>query len=269
MAPLPAHLYHAQIEASSATFAAIASAADPDLPVPSCPDWSLRQLTTHTGQVHRWAAELVGTRSASYIEFGSVPDSRPPGDGAALGRWLTEGAARLVAVLREAGQDPVWAFGATAPASFWARRQAHETMVHCADAQLTVGDQVRLPAGLAADAIDEFLTIMSGRRRGGTDPRAAALAPGTALHVHATDHGLSGNDQWLVRRGDDGVVVLASHDGHDGDDGDVTLAGPAGEVLLVLLRRRPIGEREDAAERAVRVLGNRAVLDQWLDQTSF
>lgn len=268
MATLPARLYHAQIGASSAALAAIVTGADPDLPVPSCPDWSLRQLTTHLGRVHRWAAEIVGTRSASYIDFSSVPDGRLPGDGAARGRWLTEGAARLIAVLRDAGEDQVWAFGAQVPASFWARRQAHETMVHCADAQLAVGDPVELPAQLAADAIDEWLTVMSGPRYGQPDPRATALAPGAALHVHAADPGLEGNGQWLVRHGDAGVSV---HRGHDG--GDVTLAGPAGEILLALLRRRPVrapgGEREGAGEQAVQVTGDRAVLDRWLTQTSF
>lgn len=266
MATLPVHLYYPQIEASSAALAAIVSAADPGLQVLTCPDWSLRQLTAHVGRVHRWAAEIVRTRSASNIDFGSVPDGRVPGDGSARGRWLTDGAARLITVLREAGEDQVWAFDSTVPASFWARRQAHETMVHCADAQLTVGDPVQLPAELAADAIDEWLTIMSGPRYGRPDPRAAALAPGAALRVHATDPGLGANGQWLVRHDDAGVSVRPGH-----DHGDVTLAGPASEILLVLLRRRqaPGGERDEAGGQAVRVLGDHAVLDRWLDQTSF
>jgi uncharacterized protein (TIGR03083 family) len=258
MATLPAHLYHAQIDASSAAFAAIAAAADPDLPVPTCPDWSLRQLTAHMGRVHRWATEIVSTRSATYIDFGSVPDGQLPDDGADRGRWLTEGAARLVTVLREAGDIPVWAFGAQVPASFWARRQAHETMMHCADAQLAAGQPVLLPPKLAADAIDEWLTIMSGPRSGRPDQRAVALAPGAALHVRATDPGLEGNGQWLVRHGDDGVSV---HPGHDG--GDVTLSGPAGEILLVLLRRQPV------ATVSVSVTGDPVVLGRWLEQTSF
>jgi len=258
MATLPADLYHAEIDASATALAAIAGAADPGLAVPSCPDWSLGQLITHVGRVHRWAAEIVGTRSADYIDFRSVPDGKLPGDQAARATWLTDGAARLVAVLREAGDDHVWAFGAQAPVSFWARRQAHETMVHRADAQLTVGDAVHMPAALAADAIDEWLTVMSGPLYGRPDPRATALPPGRALHVHATDPELGGDGEWLVRRGDAGVRVEARHGG-----GDVALSGPAADVLLVLMRRRPV------ADPAVRVHGDRAVLDRWLDQTSF
>ncbi len=258
MANLPAHLYYAQIEASSAAFAAIVSAADPGLPVPSCPDWSLGQLTAHMGRVHRWAAEIVSTRATAKVDYRAVPDGRPPDDGAARGRWLTEGAARLIAVLREAGEDQVWAFGWSVPASFWARRQAHETMAHCADAQLSAGDPVHLPAELAADAIDEWLTVMSGPLYGRPDPRAAALAPGATLRVHATDPGLGENGEWLVRHGEDGVSVR-----HGDGAGDVSLTGTASEVLLVLLGRRPV------SEQAPRVLGDRAVLDRWLDQTSF
>ena len=28
-------------------------------PVPTCPDWTVRQLVEHVGEVHRWAAAIV------------------------------------------------------------------------------------------------------------------------------------------------------------------------------------------------------------------
>jgi len=258
MATLPAELYYQEIDASSTVLAAIANAADPEAPVPSCPDWTLRQLLTHIGRVHRWAAKIVGTRSADYVDFRSVPDGRLPGDRADRGRWLSEGAARLIAALGEAGDDQVWAFGALVPASFWARRQAHETMVHRADAQLAVGEPIHMRAELAADAIDEWLTVMSGPLYGKPDPRAAALSPGRTMHVHATDAELGGTGEWLVRHSADGVHVQSGH-----GSGDVALSGSAADLLVVLLRRRPV------ADVAVRVFGDHAVLDQWLDQTSF
>jgi uncharacterized protein (TIGR03083 family) len=230
----------------------------------------MRQLVTHVGRAQRWAAEIARTRSAKFIEFRSVPDGRPPDDHADRGRWLADGAARLVTVLRDAGEDEVWAFGQMAPASFWARRMAHETTVHCADARLAVGGAVRMPADLAADAIDEWLTVLSGPVYGRPDPRAAALAPGATLHVHATD-AEPGCGEWLVRHSPDGVRVEAGNGGADPGGrppgtprgADVALSGPAADVLLVLLRRRP------ATDQAVRVAGDRAVLDTWLSQTSF
>jgi uncharacterized protein (TIGR03083 family) len=64
--------------------------------------------------------------------------------------------------VQAAGSDPVWAFGEMRPASFWARRMAHETAVHRADAEIAVGRTPDLAPELAADAIDERLGMLSG-----------------------------------------------------------------------------------------------------------
>ena len=51
--------YHEVITASTATLAGLVDGADLASPVPSCPDWTLRQLATHVGRVQRWAAQIV------------------------------------------------------------------------------------------------------------------------------------------------------------------------------------------------------------------
>lgn len=258
MATLPAALLYAEIDASTATLAALVDCTDPALPIAACPGWTLRQLATHVGRAHRWAAQIVATRSAEFIEFRAVPDGRLPDDPAERGRWLTAGAARLLDVLREAGDEPVWAFGPMRPAQFWARRMAHETLVHCADAQLAAGDQVDIPAERAADAIDEWLITMSAPQPGQPDLRASALPVGTALHVHATDPQLGGSGEWLIRHSGDGVRVVPEH-----GDADAAVAGQAADVLLVLMRRIP------PTDQAVHVFGNAALLDRWLAHTAF
>jgi uncharacterized protein (TIGR03083 family) len=255
---LPAEQCYAELDAAAAALAALVDSADPDLPVPACPGWTLRQLATHVGRAHRWAAEIVGTRSADFIEFRAVPDGRLPDDQAARGQWLTAGAGRLAEAVRNAGEDSVWAFGELRPATFWARRMAHETLVHGADAQLAAGRDVAIPAPFAADAIDEWLTVMSGPLSGRPDPRADALPPGTSLHVHATDSELGGAGEWLVRHSADGVEVLGGH-----GKADVALAGPAADLLLVLMRRLPV------THQAVAVHGDREVIGRWLERTSF
>jgi uncharacterized protein (TIGR03083 family) len=278
MLSLPSELLYAEIAASTAALAALVDRTDPDLPIPACPDWTLRQLGTHVGRAQRWAAEIVRARSAEFIDFRAVPDGRLPADQAARGRWLTTGSVRLVDALREAGAAEVWAFGSMQPASFWARRMAHETMVHLADAQLAAGEAVRMPAEFAADAIDEWLTTMSGPIYGRPDPRARALPAASTLHVHATDPELAGSGEWLVRHSGDGVQVTAEH-----GKGDVALAGPAADLLLVLLRRQqppgppatdpPAGTRAAdspaGADPTVRVFGDAGLLDRWLAGTSF
>ncbi len=122
------------------------------------------------------------------------------------------------------------------PASFWARRMAHETAVHRADAQIATGREAEFEPDLAADAIDEWLGFLSGPAPGDPDPRLDALPDGAVLHVHATDDGLNGAGEWLVRR--DGIPVKVDP-GHG--KGDVALRGQAGRLLLVLLRRVPAG----------------------------
>ena len=259
MPTLSAELYYAEIEASTAMLAVVVDSADPQLPIPACPDWTLRQLATHLGRAQRWATEIVKARSDAFIDFRAVPDGKLPSEEAERGRWLTAGATRLVAALREADGDQVWAFDTMAPASFWARRMSHEVMVHCADAHLAAGDEVDMPAELAADAIDEWLTVMSGLTAGQPDRRLTALPPGRSLHVHATDPDLAGKGEWLIANaGDDGLRVATEH-----GKADVALTGPATDVLLVLLGRLP------ASHEAVRVIGDQELLNSWLTEITF
>jgi uncharacterized protein (TIGR03083 family) len=258
MPTLPAGDYYAAIQARTGTLAAIVDRTDPALQIPACPGWTLRNLATHVGRAQRWAAEITAARSATFIDFAAVPDGRLPAEQAARGPWLVAGAGRLIAALLEAGEDDVWAFNRTAPASFWARRMAHETTVHCADAQLAAGDEVCIEPELAADAIDEWLTTMSGPLPMRQDRRLDALPLGRSLHVHATDAALGGAGEWLVRHASQGgIQVLSGH-----AKADVALAGPAAEVLLVLLRRRPVSG-------TVNVFGDRSLLDRWLEHTEF
>lgn len=137
------------------------------------------------------------------------------------------------------------------PASFWARRMAHETAVHRIDAELTSGRDVGLAADFAADAIGEWLSLL-----GKND--ADALGDGEVLHIHATDEGLDGAGEWLVRRNSAGLNVASGH-----GKGDVALRGPAAALLLVLLRRRP------ANDPAIEILGDRALLTRWLERTPY
>jgi uncharacterized protein (TIGR03083 family) len=255
---LTAEHYYAQIESSTAVIAGLVDGGDLTRPIPTCPEWTLRQLATHVGRAHRWAAQIASTRSAEFIPFRSVADGRFPDDPAEHAAWLTAGAERAVAAIQEAGEDPVWAFGELAPASFWGRRMCHETLVHQADAQLAAGTKPDIEPQVAADAIDEWLTILSGPIYGRPDPRAAALPQGRVLHVHATDEGPAGSGEWLVSHEAGGVRVRRGH-----GKGDCALTGPAARLLLLLVRRAPAGDP------AITVFGDTGLLTRWLAGTSF
>ena len=183
--------------------AAAAGGADPDDAVPTCPEWTVRDLIRHTGGVHRWATGVVaGGRTE--------PPRAGPGQAAGTGPtdedladWLGQGCADLVTALVDAPDDlQCWTFlAAPSPRAMWARRQAHETAVHRVDAQLAAGIPVTSCApAFAADGIDELLMLFVPRR-GSTLPRRSPGQPGGALHrrrrLLAGAHGL--------RRGDDGA----------------------------------------------------------------
>ena len=252
--PIAVERWYAEIEASTETLAGLVHGADLTRQVPTCPEWTLRQLATHVGRAHRWSAEIVSTRSAEFIPFRQVPDGRIPDDPALHAPWLRAGAELLLESVREAGGDPVWTFDGPQPASFWARRMAHETAVHRADAQITAGREPEFDADVAADGIDEWLGFMSGATDSAS--RVAALPDGAVLHVHVTDDGVDG--EWLVRREANSVSVEPGH-----GKGDVVVRGPAGRVLLVLLRRLPPDDPQ------VEVLGDAALLTGWLAGTPF
>jgi uncharacterized protein (TIGR03083 family) len=253
----PGH-YFTAIEQGTDVLAGIVVGHDPGLPIPTCPEWGLRQLATHVGRVHRWAAEITGTRSAEPIPFRQVPDGRYPDERAEQAPWLRAGAQRVIDAVRAAGEDTVWAGDGIGPASYWARRMAHETLVHRVDAQLAAGAEPEIDPALAADAIDEFLAMMSGRRYQDADPAVRPLPPDAVMHLHATDDGLDGAGEWLVRQGSDRIRVDRAH-----AKGDVAVSGPAASLLLMLVRRRPPSGQD------LTVYGKPGLLSGWLDATPY
>ena len=276
MTQLSADRYFTQIRDSTAVIAALAGG-DLSLPIPTCPEWTLRQLVTHVGRAHRWAAAITAARSAEFIPFRQVPDGRLPGDPSQHAAWLTAGAERVIGAVAAAGAAPVWAFGSQQPAVFWGRRMCHETLVHAADAQLAAGQPPDLPAEVAADTIDEWLTVISGPLLGRPDPRAAGLPPGRALRVQATDPGLAGPARWRVSHQPGGVRAerepRAARPGPGGsadgpDAADLTLSGPAAGLLLLLTRRVSVAGAT-AGPDPVTIAGDRALLTRWLAETIF
>jgi hypothetical protein len=122
-----------------------------------------------------------------------------------------------------------WSFlDAPSPLAFWARRQAHETAIHRADAQSAAGGVAPFPAAFAADGIDELLA--------GFASRGGVRGPARRLLVRAADTG----DEWLAEVGDG---ITARRGGADTDRADRAdrvdgvVAGPACELYLLLWNR--------------------------------
>jgi uncharacterized protein (TIGR03083 family) len=258
MVPLSTDRLHASLEADTAAIAAIVAEQALSLPIPTCPEWTLKQLATHVGRAHRWAALITRTRSQVAIPFRDVPDGKFPEDPADQAPWVRAGARSLVEAVGEAGDELVWSFIGPVPGSFWSRRMTNETLVHRADADIAAGREPVLDAAQAADAIDEWLVDMSGPNPGSPDPRAAALPAGASMQVTATDPGLDGAGEWLIRNTGDGVVVEPAR-----GSADAVLSGPAGKLLLVFTRRLPV------SDPAVSLDGDASIMTGWLDSTPF
>ena len=228
---------------------------DLDRPVPTCPGWSFRQLATHVGRGHRWAAQIVATRATAPVPMREVADGKLPEDPARHASWLNTGADQVIEAVAAAGTDLVWTMTGMRPAGFWLRRRAHEAAVHLADAQLAAGRDVDLAPGLAADGIDEWLGLIAAGTAG---PARELRGDGQSLHFHATDPGLPGAGEWLITRTSSGITVQ-----HDHGKADVAVRGPAADLLLVLTRRLP------PSTPGVEILGQQALLTHWLQHTPF
>ena len=237
------YLQHLEVDAAAL---AAAVEGDPAAPVPSCPGWTVDDLVTHTGAVHRWVTEIVETRATER------PPREEPGPlpAGGLRAWFEEGAARLLAALHDAdAAEPIWNWtGIGETVAFWHRRMAQETAVHRWDGEHARGKARAIDAALAVDGIEEVFGIFLPRALA----RGQVPAPGGSLRLTCSD----AEGDWLVRV-EAGRARLGPPDGA----ADVTVRGSASDLLLFSWGRPPPGELE--------VSGDRAVLAQWQERLRF
>jgi uncharacterized protein (TIGR03083 family) len=243
---IPAHID--ALRAEGARMAAAAAGADPDGGVPTCPEWTVRDLVRHTGGIHRWATGFVasGRTDPSDKDLDEIVGSWPADED--LAHWLGQGCADLVAALVAAPGDlQCWTFlPAPSPRAMWSRRQAHETAIHRVDTELAVGAPVtRFDPPFAADGVDELLQLFVPRRSTGL--RAESH---TSMAVRCTDVDAG----WVLHLDPDGLQTSASAGG--GDDGAAcTVSGAAHDLYLALWNR--------ADARNLIVEGGRQILQQF------
>jgi uncharacterized protein (TIGR03083 family) len=246
--------FRATLLEQTRAFGDVIRSGDPATPVPTCGDWTLRQLFRHVGRGNRWAAQIIAERRNAPLDPRDVRNGKPPEDAEAAIAWLNAGAQAVINAVDRVGSDArVWTFIGPRPAGWWIRRRLHEVTVHRADAALAVGAAVDLAPELAADAISEWIELMVNQRNA-----TSAVKHGSKLHMHAIDDKLGANGEWTVIHDDDGLWWSHNH-----DKGDVALRGSATDLLLAMTRRRP------ATELDIEVFGDTAVWDRWLQSTAF
>ena len=222
----------AALRAAVSAFARHAQEAGLDVPVPTCPDWTVRRLIGHQGMVHRWAAASLRGRT---IEIDAT--ERSGRRAASPVDWLRDGAIDLVAAITAASDDVqtvVFLNDAPGPRAFWARRQCHETTIHSVDALAaalgrypTSADTTIDPA-VAVDGIDELLAGFMTRNKSRLRSESP-LVVGVAAEESPTG--------WLVEVGPAPAVVTVAPSDEVADHCDVRLEGPAVAVYLTLWNR--------------------------------
>lgn len=209
-----------------ALFASYADQATGDEQVPSCPEWTTRELIVHLGAVHRWSAAILlsGERIANQptpLVHGSLAD------------WYAGCAAALLTALDTVDPDEPTPnparIGETA--RYWGRRQLHETTVHTVDLMQALGwRHYDVDREIAADGIEEVLGVYF--------PRMTAMGrrPNVSVRVRldATDR----FDSWICDPGSDltGPPLLR----HGNGEAEHSIRGTTTELYLALWNRIPL-----------------------------
>ena len=221
-----------------------------DASVPTCPSWQVKDLLRHTGYIHRWAARHITECPDAVLD--GPPEADILRGGAAdpdLLVWFRAGHAALVETLSTADPGLVCATFMDAPSAlaFWARRQAHETAIHRADAESASGVRPKYEPVFAADGIDELIMGFGQRRK----YRPSADRDGS-MQVCTTDTGHA----WHV--GTEDGRIQARRQQHDSPAfAACTITGPASGVYLFLWNR------SDAATAGVTISGAPGFLELW------
>jgi len=216
--------------------------------VPPCPSWLVKDLLRHTGHIHRWAARHIAECPASILD--GPPEEEMLTSGAAdhdLVAWFRAGHASLVERLATADPDLECAtlFSAPSALGFWARRQAHETAIHRADAESAAGKRPDYPLRFAADGIDELIMGFGARRK----YRPSFSGEGE-MQITAADTG----DAWYLSATDGRIQACQ---GRSPGPGQNIVTGPAAGLYLFLWNR------SEAGPAGVAISGDDSVLAAW------
>ncbi|MBM2620671.1 maleylpyruvate isomerase family mycothiol-dependent enzyme [Actinoplanes sp. LDG1-06] len=228
-------------ERSAAFRAAVAAAPSLDVPVPSCPGWTLADLVGHIGNGRRkWAAIVAAGPADTPVAWEAVE----PGED--VDAWLAESTRLMLDALREAGPEQgcwTWWGDSQSPQNCGAaaRHQLQEIAVHTYDAQLAGGAPQPLPDEVALDGVDEFL-------------RTCASTTSPWPHAPATlDHRVTGGRTWRLWLSADGARLGEPTDA----PADGTLEGTANELVLLFYGRVELD--------SLKLDGDRRIYQQLID----
>ena len=220
--------------------------------VPTCPGWDALKLLRHLSRVYGMA--LAALRLDPEDQLPDIPVA--PKDFTEALSYFDDRLAELnerLSIVDDSG--PVWSYVGPVPASWWARRVAHETAIHRLDAEHALADvdpehtdDLLFDPEFAADGIDEMLTELYPGTRAWPEEHHT----GRVLY-HAADAGRT----WLVtyHDGQPPEVGVPSDAALGRDEVDSTVAGTADAVYRAVWGRPSHALVQGDAELAALVRG--------------
>lgn len=212
------------LECLAADYARLRSAAqvDQSAAVPTCPAWTVADLTHHVAVVYLHKTVAMQT--------GVEPQPWPPAELASQ---------EPLALLDRAYADLTHEFATRKPTDaagcwytpdqtvgFWIRRMAQETVIHRIDAEVGVGQPVAtVPDDLALDGIDELLKVFVAFSVTNWSTYFTDLLSASPPHTYSFE---TSGRAWRVRTAPGTFEV---HDGLGESPAEVQVSGPP-EALL-------------------------------------
>ena len=211
---------------------------------------TVRAMTVHLGNVHRWVASIVEHRAPM-----PETDTSPDGD---LAGWYADGREVVLEVLRATEPDqPCWILGdRRGTVAFWRRRMVYENVKHLIDVRASDGRGWRTAPELSpsdyAGGIDELFSEFLPRSRP-TLPRLPA-----AIRLIASDV----DREWCISP--DWSVSTDRRTG--APEHSASLTAHAGDLALLVWERAVPGDRSrfrrQGHPEALRTFAD-AVLHPW------
>jgi uncharacterized protein (TIGR03083 family) len=204
-----------------------------DARVPTCPDWTVADLTRHVAQVYLHKVEL--------IRNGKQPETWPPAEFEKtdpvllLDRGYTALTAEFAA-RKPSDPTKTW-YTPDQTIGWWIRRMAQETVIHRIDAELACGALVApVPDDLAVDGVDELLKVFVGWAYSQWPEdftEALKDSPGHSYAVRIDSVADSSPASWLIRTARDRLTVTGGTGEETAEPvtADVTVSGTPTAVL--------------------------------------
>lgn len=245
---LSAERYRDTITTESARLRDALRRIEPDVHVPTCPEWNADDLLFHLFEEQVFWREVLTRKVREDGEAAEIEPPERPQTRSELFSLAQAATAGLVEELqRHEPTERAWSWASDQSAGFITRRQAHEAVIHRIDAELAstpASGSSPVAVDLAEDGVDEVLRVFLG-----DVPEGVTATPrhGSGVRIVATDTGAT----WMVAMahlsgtGADGTeydetsLLVSKDDTPDGRDHPVGVFSATAEDLYRWFWQRP------------------------------